>query len=191
MDRHPVTRPVARSSQCVQEQSGGRDGWAWGPSFLLAHRNPERRSLCSQARCEPPVVKVSWYGAGFCGGGQRLPTEASGKDRGGIWEGRVCLRTITPDQANVEPPRHHIVGSLPPTLLACGLTAGVWQWCSDWYDRITIPPLRPERPKRNTKFCAAAPGSTERWRVATRRRQPLTQYFVSSPGSMAKIQGRR
>ena len=200
IDRHPVTNAdYAR----FLNMFGNRieEGKRWldidGPlsSWLCKIRKKEGRYVPKSGYENHPVIKVSWYGATAYARwvGKRLPTEAEWERAArGIWEGQrfVFGNTITPDQANVGGLHATTpVGSYPPNAFGlCDLTAGVWQWGSDWYDPdyySRSPSRNPKGPESGTQKVLRG-GSwfhKDSWRVATRGADdPLSKGFCFVTG---------
>ena len=138
--------------------------------FYMAAREVTRRQYLAVTGGDPGVVKgpdrpvdsVSWYdAAAFCrtvsartGFDVRLPTEAE-------WE-YACRLGLAAPPADAQGAKPFPAGGegpggdveKPNALGLWGMGGGVWEWCSDWYDRryyANAPRVDPPGPARGEK----------------------------------------
>ena len=127
---------------------------------LIMGRNPSDHQpaiASGESTAEFPVERVSWYDAvEFCrrlsckaderaaGRRYRLPTEAeweyacrAGRGTPYAWRPVRDPGDETGEAAGIEPSLPlKPVGSYPPNEFElCDMRGGVWEWCSDWFDR--------------------------------------------------------
>jgi formylglycine-generating enzyme required for sulfatase activity len=185
MDRYPVTNAeYAQFLNACGNQVEEGVKWLDTDSILswalCKIKKVDNRFSPRQGFDHHPVVKVSWFGARAYARwvGKRLPTEAEWEKaaRGGFDGKRyVYGDTLRPEQANIKGYYSSTpVDFYPPNGYGIYMVvAGVWQWCSDWYDPeyySRSPSKNPQGPETGSLKVLRG-GSwfhPNSWRVATR-----------------------